>query len=198
MGNPAIDEARRALRDEGYVVVRAVVGCGDVKRLRAAFGGADPGSTEHVTIDETTPHHGAWDTLLARNPIGAIVAAHLPGGRVTRVHGRNPGRGGGEQGLHADLPPDPGGGIRALTALWMLDEFTATNGATRVVPGTHRRRNGVPRDYAQPGRRHPDEVVVTGAAGDVLLFDAHLWHAGRANADGRARRAAQMTLINPT
>jgi ectoine hydroxylase-related dioxygenase (phytanoyl-CoA dioxygenase family) len=83
--------------------------------------------------------------------------------------------------------------IEAVTAIWMLDEFTPDGGATRVVPRSHRERAAVPKVLAQPGRQHPDEQIVTGMAGDVLVFDAHLWHSGTRNRSGALGRSVQMT-----
>jgi len=75
----------------------------------------------------------------------------------------------------------------------MLDDFLDDNGATRVVPRSHRGAAAVTRVLTQPGVQHPDEVVVTGSAGDALIFDAHLWHSGRENSSGQRRRVVQMT-----
>jgi len=79
-------------------------------------------------------------------------------------------------------------GYLVCTAIWMLDPFTRENGATRLVPGTHRAttlpKEALP-DVLAP---HPDEVYVTGQPGDVFVFNGHCWHAGGANhTDGRRR-----------
>jgi len=71
----------------------------------------------------------------------------------------------------------------------MLDDFTTENGALRVVPGSHRwgRR---PQDVlGDPKRPHPDEVLVTGRAGDLVVMNSHLWHGGTANRTDRPRLA---------
>ena len=80
-------------------------------------------------------------------------------------------------------------GYLACTAIWMLDPFTAANGATRLVPGSHRDTT-LPKE-AMPDVRaaHPREVIVTGGPGDVLVFNGHCWHAGRANETAGPRRA---------
>ena len=73
--------------------------------------------------------------------------------------------------------------------LWMLDDFHSDNGALRVVPGTHR-AGKLPADaLADPLARHPDEVLITGNTGDVLVLNAHTWHGGLANRTTRPRRA---------
>ncbi len=182
------------LRDLGFLVVRQALDRETVELLRSAFDGALPATTEHVEITDATPHVDLWRELIDREPVRSLSTAAFGIAQAVNIHGRNPGRGAGEQGLHADLPADPVGALSALTILWMLDDFTADNGATRIVPGTHLRRTLVPRDFAQPDRHHPDEVIVTGSAGDIVIFDAHLWHSGRRNSTSSPRRAVQMTV----
>ena len=48
----------------------------------------------------------------------------------------------GLQALHAEGAPvtDPAS-YQVCNSIWLLDEFTASNGATRVVPGSHRPGN---------------------------------------------------------
>lgn len=44
-----------------------------------------------------------------------------------------------------------------VTAIVMIDDFTFDNGATRVVPGTHRLALPIPKSFAQPLATHPRE-----------------------------------------
>ncbi|MGH9853514.1 MAG: phytanoyl-CoA dioxygenase family protein, partial [Blastocatellia bacterium] len=70
-----------------------------------------------------------------------------------------------------------------------LDDFTAENGAPRYVPGTHR-SGRLPQDVLpDPAAPHPDEALITGRAGDVVVMNAHLWHGGTANRTDRPRLA---------
>lgn len=188
----------RDLDEHGYSVLVGVLSPAEVARLCLAFERSPtPASgTQHITIDEQTPEADAWAELRVHPRIGAI-AEHLLGlGYIVRdLHGRNPLPGFGQQGLHADWPTRaPGEPPAVLTALWMLDDFTVENGATRVVPGSHRELRPLPRALAQPLARHPDERVITGAAGSVLVFNGHLWHAGRQNQSARSRRTVQMVV----
>lgn len=188
----SVDDVREQLLDVGYVVVPSVLDRNDVEALRTAFPPATPGSTLHLEIDDETPHVDRWRGLVDHPIVAALLRETLVDHEV-RVHGRDPGIGAGEQGLHADLPPGRVHDIDSLTLIWMLDELTPENGATRVVPRSHRGAAAVPRPLAQPGTSHPDEVLIVGQPGDVLIFDAHLWHSGRRNNDGARRRVIQLT-----
>ena len=71
----------------------------------------------------------------------------------------------------------------------MLDDFTPNNGALRVVPGSHRRGRRPQDELEDPQRPHPEEVLVTGRAGDLVVMNSHLWHGGTANRTERRRLA---------
>ena len=91
------------------------------------------------------------------------------------------------QPLHADsgaIADDAG--YFVANSVWLLDDFTSENGATRFVAGSHRwRRLPEPDFYAA----HPDEQLVLGKAGDVVVMNAHMWHGGTANQTAAPRRA---------
>jgi hypothetical protein len=96
--------------------------------------------------------------------------------RSVNAHGAMP------QPLHCDMSalPDKRGAWVA-NAVWMLDDFTQSNGALRVVPGSHR-CNRLPQNALEDtSADHPQQRVVTGAAGSVIVMNAHLWHGGMAN-----------------
>jgi len=66
-----------------------------------------------------------------------------------------------------------------LNSMWALDDFTEANGATRVVPGSHKWTDRRPTE---------DETVkVTMPAGSVLFISGNLWHGGGANTTERTR-----------
>jgi ectoine hydroxylase-related dioxygenase (phytanoyl-CoA dioxygenase family) len=94
---------------------------------------------------------------------------------------------------HGDSPDDKG--YVVCTAIWMLDDFTLENGATRIVPGTHRRREPPKQLMPDTHAAYPGEVIVEGKAGDVLVFNGHCWHAGRANTTDAPRRAILVHYI---
>jgi ectoine hydroxylase-related dioxygenase (phytanoyl-CoA dioxygenase family) len=91
------------------------------------------------------------------------------------------------QPLHADsgaIADETG--YLVCNSVWMLDDFTADNGATRMVPGSHRWRQLPHSDFFEP---HPEECLVLGRAGDVVVMNAHVWHGGTPNRTDQPRRA---------
>jgi ectoine hydroxylase-related dioxygenase (phytanoyl-CoA dioxygenase family) len=105
---------------------------------------------------------------------------------------------GTRQPLHCDT--DHGGkpddrGYYVCTAIWMLDPFTDANGATHLVPGSHRTRQ-VPKEVlADLLAPHPNEIVIEGSAGDVFVFNGHCWHSAGANTTDSQRRAILVHYI---
>lgn len=96
----------------------------------------------------------------------------------------------GLQGLHADwgVAVEPGN-YYVCNSIWLLDDFTESNGATRLIPGSQR-RGKMPRDVlADPSQSQPDELLVTAPAGTVVIFNSHTWHGGTLNRTDRPRRA---------
>jgi hypothetical protein len=80
-------------------------------------------------------------------------------------------------------------GFWVCNTIWLLDDFTPANGATRVVPGSQHRRKLPQEEIADPQAPHPDEILVLGKAGTVVVMNTHAWHGGTANRTGRPRRA---------
>ena len=84
-----------------------------------------------------------------------------------------------EQLLHADdgmisLPrPHP---ATMVTTLWALSDFTKENGATRLVPASHKRPSIVP----TPEEEY-EVIQAEMKAGSVIVLHASLWHGGGPN-----------------
>jgi hypothetical protein len=96
----------------------------------------------------------------------------------------------GLQGLHADWGRlETPGDFQVCNSVWLLDDFTPDNGATRVVPGSHLTGKLPGDDMQNPSDPHPNETVLLGRAGDVVIFNAHTWHGGTLNTTDRPRRA---------
>jgi ectoine hydroxylase-related dioxygenase (phytanoyl-CoA dioxygenase family) len=72
-------------------------------------------------------------------------------------------------------------GYWVCNTVWLLDDFTPDNGATRMIPGSHKWGTR-PQDVLQdPMAPHPDEILLIGKAGSIAVMNAHMWHGGTAN-----------------
>jgi ectoine hydroxylase-related dioxygenase (phytanoyl-CoA dioxygenase family) len=94
------------------------------------------------------------------------------------------------QPLHCDagaLPDEKG--FSVCNVILMLDDFTAENGATRFIPGSHRWGKLPQEALADPAAPQPDEMLITGKAGTVVVMNTHMWHGATANRTRKPRRA---------
>jgi ectoine hydroxylase-related dioxygenase (phytanoyl-CoA dioxygenase family) len=94
------------------------------------------------------------------------------------------------QPLHVDMGAVPDErGYWVCNTVWMLDDFTADNGPTRMIPGSHKWGTR-PQDVLEdPMAAHPGEILLTGKAGSIAVMNAHMWHAGTANHTSAPRLA---------
>ena len=79
----------------------------------------------------------------------------------------------------------------AISVIWAIDDFTADNGATEVIPGSHTW------GMEHPDTRDVDPVVAVMPAGSALVFDAALWHRGGGNRSSRTRLAISPQYCQP-
>lgn len=114
-----------------------------------------------------------------------------PGPSPMQVSLRAPGPGYGEQDLHRDAMEGlPLASPEVVTAIVALTDFTDANGATRIIPGSHR---STQRAASFRARRHSDdEVILTGAAGTAFVFNGHALHGGGHNTSTAHRYALQI------
>jgi ectoine hydroxylase-related dioxygenase (phytanoyl-CoA dioxygenase family) len=134
---------------------------------------------------------GAMFEVCFTHPRVLAAISHVLGGdlRLSSLNYRAALPGSGLQGLHADWygAVEPGH-YSVCNSIWLLDDFTELNGATRVVPGSQRSGKIAKDVMADPTQPHPDEVVLTAPAGTVVIFNSHTWHGGTLNRTDRPRR----------
>ena len=138
--------------------------------------------------------------LLARGEIWAKVPVHpavLPvvegvldrGCLVSSLSSISIGPGETAQPIHADdqlMPLAKPHAPTVCNTMWALTDFTAANGATRIIPGSHLADTSP--DYGAPYDSIPAEMP----AGSVLVWHGSLWHGGGANTTGERRVGVAM------
>ncbi len=190
---------------DGFVLLRGLLSAGEVgallDRLEALWAeeGNQAGAENYIEKNTRRLANLAnkgeiFRSVFAQPTVIELVQQVLgPDFRLSMLNARDALPGGGpSQPLHSDA--DHGAkqdekGYLACTAVWMLDDFTRRNGATRLIPGTHRTPQLPKEVLADVLAPHPDEIIVEGRAGDVLVFNGHCWHAGGANLTEAPRRA---------
>ena len=94
------------------------------------------------------------------------------------------------QPLHADMGAVADDeGFWVCNSVWMLDDFTTENGPIRAVPGTHKLKQLPQETIDDLHASHPDEILLTGKAGTVIVMNAHMWHGGMPNCTDLPRLA---------
>lgn len=69
-----------------------------------------------------------------------------------------------------------------VTTMWALSDFTEKNGATLLVPGSHRTP-----EMPRPGEQH-ETICAEMAAGSALILHGSLWHGGGNNTSESVER----------
>jgi ectoine hydroxylase-related dioxygenase (phytanoyl-CoA dioxygenase family) len=182
---------RAALHRDGYALLRGAIPAAWLEPLRAAFEAGVKPSDQWPVPRGADWRHALLDLdptvqAVCRLPALLEVACALIGERffIAQVEGREPLAGGGLQTLHRDLSEQrPGDTVNALA---FFDDYGPGNGATRIVPGTHRPGADDPPRVADDD---PRIVQLSGRAGDILVFDADLLHGGSLNPTGARRRS---------
>ena len=201
--NASIDSILAAMEASGAVIIADLISAEVVNQMKAEvapFIDATPMGRDDFT-GKQTKRTGA---LVARTPTCRDLILHpsvLDSARtflkpwtdkillhLTQticIHPGNP-----DQPLHRDrlawgthipLNIEP-----QFNTIWALTDFTAENGATRCVPGSHKW------DWEQ--RAQPDEIVQAEMrAGSVFLYSGSVLHSGGANRSDKARLGLNLT-----
>jgi ectoine hydroxylase-related dioxygenase (phytanoyl-CoA dioxygenase family) len=96
----------------------------------------------------------------------------------------------GLQKLHVDWHEAVAPGhYTVCNSIWLLDDFSKKNGATRIVPRTHLSGSLPQNILPDPEASHPGEVIIEAPAGSVFIFNSHAWHGGTNNQTLKDRRS---------
>lgn len=195
--------ARRQLDEEGYVLLEGAMGAPLLAALRARIlelYEEEGDRAGHEFKTEAQAHRlanlvdkGEVFRTAILHPLVLEGVRHVLGPQIKlsslNARSADP-HGDAGQPLHVDMGALPdAAGFWVCNTIWLLDDFTPENGATRLVPGSHR-WNARPQDVlADPMAPHPQEVLLTGPAGSIAVMNAHLWHGGTANRSSAPRLA---------
>jgi len=186
---------REQLHRDGYALLRQVIPQQWLEHLRGVFETGVMPSGQWPVPRGPDWRHSQLDQdpriqAVCRLPQVLMTAGELLGERffLSQVEGRDPIAGGGHQALHRD-----GSGLRpgdTVSVLVYLDDFGPGNGATRIVPGSHR-----PQPDVRPVDLNDESLAIqlAGHAGDALVFDAELVHAASRNLTGAPRRTLMVS-----
>lgn len=175
--------------------------------FRDTYDTSGPDKSDRLTLANLQNKSAVFDVCFTHPRVVAAVARVLggPGGpdgagganfQSSGVHGRRnpPGWGGNVEGDRQRLHTDgraPGGGAPEFpdfyqcNSIWLLSDFTLDNGATHVVPASHR-CGQLPGEHSTP---HPLEERLVGEAGTVVIFNSHVWHSAGYNKSSTDRPA---------
>ena len=207
-----LDDKLVAMEIEGYCVVEGVIPAAEVGGVRQsiyetldAAGGSLPGSM-------LLNHNQAIAPYLAHKRVLEVPEAFwgpFPNTRIgaiglLRLEPNPDGEPAAPGGYHCDwpygsnqgsfvAPPKPDVCMN-MPCFYMLTDFTRQNGATVVVPGSHRHGDN-PNGNPNLRRARLSEVQVTGKAGSVLLLDGRIWHKGGSNYSSERRMFAGVSHV---
>ena len=191
---------RERLDRDGYAPLLGVLTDEQLTAIRArlaelsAAEGAEAGKEVHQEagtdrLSDLVNKDPLFEVCFTDPRVLACIAYVLGDFKLSSLNSRAALPGSGLQGLHTEGRPVGLGPYQVCNSIWLLDDFTEENGATRVVPGSHRRTVPVRDELPDPLAAHPDQVTLTAPAGTVIVFNSHLWHGGTRNNTDRPRRA---------
>jgi ectoine hydroxylase-related dioxygenase (phytanoyl-CoA dioxygenase family) len=223
------DDDLRAIEAHGYVILERLLSADDVVAMRAALlphlkaellgrNNFEGHRTERVYALVGT--HPLFAALVMHERILAICDALLEANYLlTASQAINIHPGETPQPLHSDDSfyriARPRRAV-SVSTIFALDDFTAENGATQIIPGSHRWDNGCLQTYfagvdfrtRQAGERIPEDSPLapelaaqladtTMPSGSVIVFLGTLLHRGGANRSARPRLALSNQYCEP-
>ena len=202
------ERQRDELRRKGYTLLRGVIDQAWLAALRERFEdlvaaeGAQAGSEVHQEsgarrladlVNKGGVFDGVWSHPLLLAAVHYVIDAPF---HLGSLNARDALPGEGLQALHQDGRRDAATPPYGCNSVWMLDDFGAENGCTRMVPGSFRRPH--PAEVLDdPAAPHPDQELMIAPAGSVAVFNSYTWHGGTLNRTRGAHRRALHCYFNP-
>ncbi len=183
------EESIRQLDEQGFTILEGIIDPSWLASLRAVFeeiceaegeeAGKEVAQVEGVRrLADLVNKGDVFDRVYLQPQLLAAVwhVIQRPF-KLHSVNGHDPLPGHGQQGLHADWGGERGNGVyHVVNSMWMLDDMTPDNGATRIVPGSHLTADCVQDVVKDTLAPHPDEVYLCAPAGSVGVFNSNAWH----------------------
>ena len=203
---PLAPDQRQALDDRGYVILANAIDPPWLARLRRAFDAIYEREGDKAGIEvnqvagvrrlaDLTNKGEVFDQVyLLPRLLAAVLHVLQRPFKLHSLNGHDPLPDGGLQALH----PDGGradGTYSVVNSMWMLDDFSRDNGATRVVPGSHKNSGKIDEYVADRMADHPDQCHLEAPAGSVAVFNGSVWHSSYHNRSGRRRRTLHCAFI---
>jgi ectoine hydroxylase-related dioxygenase (phytanoyl-CoA dioxygenase family) len=188
----SVNDVLRGLDADGYAIVESLIDPPDARRIRAELTEVLAATPQGRNSFEGFGTRRVYALFAKTRSFDAPAIHPLVLGVLDRVLGHyqfsapvaiEVGPGEAAQTLHRDdgvYPlPQPHADV-VVNTMWALDDFTKANGATRLIPGSHRWRE-----------RRPDESTPTIAAemlaGSMMFYVGSVWHGGGVNTTDRPR-----------
>ncbi len=192
------------IHERGYTIVEEAMAPVVVERLREELERlyarqptitGKPWGPERGLENVTNKSRLFLDVVEATRPVIELMEAMLgPNLVLASLNARSSQAYTPAQGLHRDhqgqlwYEQTAAGEFRPayvyMQSLWILDDLTPENGATRIVPGTHTPEAGSPRSGSPFG----EAIPLLAPAGAVAVFPASLWHGGGEHTSPGVRR----------
>ncbi len=192
------------VREQGYVIIEGVLTKAELSALKADLEPRFVFSSGRNNFEgfATQRLYSVIEKTLSCNPLvehplilALLDAVLTPNYLLSQLQAINILPGEEQQPLHFDdafYPvPRPRRAFGAAT-IWAIDDFTAENGATVVIPGSHTWDDHLPTAEEKKLQR---PVVMP--AGSVVFFVGTLWHGGGANTSKTARLAVSAQYCEP-
>ena len=203
-----IEDCRRELDGVGYCIVPNALGSEELESVRHALDRAAAQDDANGTALRYGPdgaNQRLWALLnrgdefirLAMHPLAlALVRSGLgPDFQLTNISANITGPGGDREigRLHTDqgFLPQPWPYQLATNVAFFLDDFTEENGATLVVPGSHKVL-----EVPDHGLAPQVSARIVGRAGSMAVWDGRLHHATGLNRTTDQRRRGIFATYN--